>query len=120
MPAEENRTALIVDDEEDIRLVLRATLTAMGYSAVAVPSGEAAIDHLQRNQPPGVVLLDLNLPGMDGLEVLRRILEISPKQKVVMISCDSDAEKIVAAIKLGASDYLVKPFTNTAHAAAPN
>ncbi len=111
---EELRTALIVDDEDDIRVVLRATLTAMGYSAVAVPSGEAAVDHLQRNQPPWVVLLDLNLPGMGGLEVLRRILEISPKQKVVMISCDSDAEKIVAAIKLGASDYLVKPFTNAA------
>lgn len=57
---------------------------------------------------------------MGGLEVLRRVLDISPKQKVVLISCDSDAEKIVAAIKLGASDYLVKPFTNAAPEDAPN
>jgi len=114
MQAEEIRTTLIVDDEEDIRTVLRATLTAMGYHTIAVGSGEAAVDHILRNQPPSVVLLDLNLPGMGGLETLRRILEASPKQKVMMISCTSDADKIVAAVKMGATDYLVKPFTNAA------
>jgi two-component system response regulator AtoC len=106
------KSALIVDDEDDIRIVLRATLTAMGYQALAVPTGEAAVDHLVRNQPPSVVLLDLNLPGMGGLDTLRRILETNPRQKVVMVSCVSDAERIVSAIKLGATDYLVKPFTN--------
>ena len=110
MQAEEIRTTLIVDDEEDIRTVLRATLTAMGYHTIAVGSGEAAVDHILRNQPPSVVLLDLNLPGMGGLETLRRILEASPKQKVMMISCTSDADKIVASVKMGATDYLVKPY----------
>jgi len=114
MPAEEIRTTLIVDDEEDIRTVLRATLTAMGYQTVAVATGEAAVDHVLRNAPPSVVLLDLNLPGMGGLETLRRILEASPRQKIMMISCTSDADKIVAAVKMGATDYLVKPFTNAA------
>jgi two-component system, NtrC family, response regulator AtoC len=112
--AEETRTTLIVDDEEDIRIVLRATLTAMGYQTTAVGTGEAAVDYVLRNQPPSVMLLDLNLPGMGGLETLRRVLEAHPNQKVVMISCTSDADKIVAAVKMGATDYLVKPFTNAA------
>src|SRR5258708_7288957 len=111
-PAEETRTTLIVDDEEDIRTVLRATLTAMGYQTIAVGTGEAAVDYVLRNAAPNVVLMDLGLPGMGGLETLRRILEASPRQKIVMISCTSDADKIVAAVKMGATDYLVKPFTN--------
>ncbi len=109
---EEIRTTLIVDDEEDIRTVLRATLTAMGYQVMTVGTGESAVDHILRNPPPSVVLLDLSLPGMGGLETLRRILEANPRQKVMMISCTSDADKIVAAVKMGATDYLVKPFTN--------
>ncbi|SRR5579871_366873 len=109
---EETRSTLIVDDEDDIRTVLRATLTAMGYQTTAVGTGEAAIDFILRQQPPSVVLLDLNLPGMGGLETLRRLLEANPRQKVVMISCTSDADKIVAAVKMGATDYLIKPFSN--------
>src|ERR1022692_4518373 len=112
--AEETRSTLIVDDEEDIRTVLRATLTAMGYQTTAVGTGEAAVDYILRQQPPSVMLLDLNLPGMGGLETLRRVLEANPRQKVVMISCTSEADKIVAAVKMGATDYLIKPFTNAA------
>lgn len=114
LPVEENKSVLIVDDEEDIRILLRATLTAMGYQSVAVSTGENAVDYVLRNPQPMVILLDLNLPGMGGLEALRRLLEVSPRQKVIMISCNRDAEKIVAAVKLGAADYLVKPFTNAA------
>src|SRR2546427_10423574 len=107
---EASKSALIVDDEDDIRTVLRATLTAMGYQTLAVGTGEAAVDHLLRNQAPSIVLLDLNLPGMGGLETLRRILEVSPKQKIVMVSCTSDAEKSVTAVKLVAANYLGKPL----------
>ncbi len=120
MVEEGNKKILIVDDEEDIRVLLRATLAAIGYQSVAVATGEAAVEYLQRNPRPAVVLLDLNLPGMGGLEALRRILEVNLRQQVVMISCIRDAEKIVAAVKLGAADYLVKPFTNAALEEAVN
>lgn len=112
--AEADHTVLIVDDEEGMRVLLTSMLKSSGFRPVAVPTGEAGVEYVQRNLAPSVVLLDLNLPGISGLEALRRMLAIAPPLKVVIISCLSDVDRVVAAVKLGAVDYLVKPFSNSA------
>ena len=104
---------LIVDDEPGIRESLRGVLEDEGYQA-AKPSesGEACLEELAR-QTYDVVLLDVWLPGMDGLETLARIQEIpfADRPEVVMISGHGTIETAVKATKLGAFDFLEKPLT---------
>jgi two-component system nitrogen regulation response regulator NtrX len=103
---------LIVDDEPDIRRSLSGVLEDEGYAADAVESGEACLDELGR-QPCELVLLDVWLPGMDGMEALARIQEIPFPERpvVVMISGHGNIETAVKATKLGAFDFLEKPLT---------
>ena len=65
---------------------------------------------MNRGPAPNLIVLDLVMPGMDGLQTLESCKKLHPEQKVVMISCVSDTNKVVQAIKLGASDYVTKPF----------
>jgi two-component system nitrogen regulation response regulator NtrX len=103
---------LIVDDEPDIRQSLCGVLEDEGYTAHAVESGEACLEELSR-QPCELVLLDVWLPGMDGMEALARIQEIpfTERPVVVMISGHGNIETAVKATKLGAFDFLEKPLT---------
>jgi two-component system nitrogen regulation response regulator NtrX len=103
---------LIVDDEPDIRRSLSGVLEDEGYTADAVESGEACLDELGR-QPCELVLLDIWLPGMDGMEALTRIQEMPLPERpvVVMISGHGNIETAVKATKLGAFDFLEKPLT---------
>ena len=103
---------LIVDDEPDIRRSLSGVLEDEGYAAHAVESGEACLDELGR-QPFELVLLDVWLPGMDGMETLTRIQEtpLPERPVVVMISGHGNIETAVKATKLGAFDFLEKPLT---------
>ncbi len=103
---------LIVDDEPGIRESLRGVLEDEGWFCTAVETGEACLEELQR-QPYDVVLLDVWLPGMDGLETLGRIQEIPPdsRPEVVVISGHGTIETAVRATKLGAFDFLEKPLT---------
>ncbi|MGD0364250.1 MAG: sigma-54 dependent transcriptional regulator [Bryobacteraceae bacterium] len=103
---------LIVDDEPDIRRSLSGVLEDEGYTASAVESGEACLDELGR-QPCELVLLDIWLPGMDGMEALTRIQEMPLPERpvVVMISGHGNIETAVKATKLGAFDFLEKPLT---------
>ena len=103
---------LIVDDEPDIRRSLSGVLEDEGYAAHAVESGEACLDELGR-QPCELVLLDVWLPGMDGMEALTRIQEMPLPERpvVVMISGHGNIETAVKATKLGAFDFLEKPLT---------
>jgi len=103
---------LIVDDEPEIRRSLGGVLEDEGYTAHAVESGEACLEELGR-QPCELVLLDVWLPGMDGMEALARIQEIpfSERPVVVMISGHGNIETAVKATKLGAFDFLEKPLT---------
>src|SRR5579871_6745964 len=103
---------LIVDDEPDIRRSLSGVLEDEGYSAQAVESGETCLDELIR-QPYELVLLDVWLPGMDGMEALTRIQEMpfAERPVVVMISGHGNIETAVRATKLGAFDFLEKPLT---------
>lgn len=100
---------LVVDDEKMIRWTLETALTKEGYDIIAVESGEKALDSVIESSPD-VVLLDITLPGIDGIEVLGKIKEIEPSPAVIMITAHKEVSLAVSAMKLGAFDYVEKPF----------
>src|SRR6266581_458648 len=101
---------LIVDDEPGIRQSLKGVLEDEGYKASVAESGEACIESL-RKRPFDVVLLDVWLPGMDGLETLEKVREIENAPEVIIISGHATIETAVRATKLGAYDFLEKPLS---------
>lgn len=103
-----NGRILIVDDEPQIRRVLKMTLTAQGYEVQDAKSGEDALIVL-RQQTFDLVLLDLNMPGMGGLETCRAIRATSEMAIIVLTVRNSEVEK-VAMLDAGADDYITKPF----------
>ncbi len=100
---------LIVDDDEGVRQILNETLRASGYSVQCVDSGERAVAAV-REAPADLIILDMVLPRVDGLEVLREITTLRPEAAVVMITGHASVETAIKAMKMGAVDYLVKPF----------
>ncbi len=100
---------LVVDDEVAIRESLKDWLMEDGYSVALAVDGENAIAMVQESQYD-VILLDLKMPGIDGLETMRRIKEISPDSEVLMMTAYASVDTAVQAMKEGAFDYLVKPF----------
>src|SRR5579862_7900765 len=101
---------LIVDDESGIRQSLKGVLEDEGYKASVADSGEACLDSL-RKRAFDVVLLDVWLPGMDGLETLQKIRDLENAPEVIMISGHGTIETAVRATKLGAYDFLEKPLS---------
>lgn len=99
---------LVVDDEPQIRRIMRTTLTAEGYAVYDVRSGEEALDAV-REQRFDLVLLDVNMPGIGGLEACRSIRSTSDTA-IVMLTVRSAEEDKVAALDAGADDYVTKPF----------
>jgi two-component system, NtrC family, nitrogen regulation response regulator NtrX len=104
------QTILIVDDEAGVRSSLTGVLKDEGYTVEAVASGEACLDRLARG-PVDLVVLDIWLPGMDGLATLQRLRERRADAAVVMISGHGNIESAVRAIKLGAYDFVEKPLS---------
>jgi CheY-like chemotaxis protein len=102
-------TVLVVDDSPEIRRYLCALLELDSYRVETASSGHEALQALAHGCIPQVVVLDLQMPGMDGLETLRRLQEFRPKPHVIMCSGVDDPEKIREAVSLGAHAYLVKP-----------
>lgn len=100
---------LIVDDEPPIRRFLRTALTAQGYRIDEAADGEAALEFLAHNTVD-LVVLDLGLPGIDGLEVVKRVRAESSVVPIVILSSRDDEAGKVAALDLGADDYVSKPF----------
>ena len=101
---------LIVDDEKGVRSSLLGILEDAGFAAEAVASGEDALDIVNRKEFP-VMLLDVWLPGIDGLETLDRIRQIAPETVVIMISGHGSIETAVRATRLGAFDFIEKPLS---------
>lgn len=99
---------LAVDDEPQILRALRTSLTARGHEVVTAPNGETALDSLSTGQFE-LVILDLGLPGIDGVEVIRRLRTWSGVPVIVLSVRDAQADK-VSALDAGADDYLTKPF----------
>jgi two-component system KDP operon response regulator KdpE len=101
-------TILVVDDEPQIRRVLRATLSSHGYAIIDAKTGEEAVD-LVRGQKPDLILLDVNLPGIGGVEVCREIRR-GCNAPIIMLTVRNAERDKVAALDAGADDYVVKPF----------
>lgn len=99
---------LIVDDETEAGEILSLRLARRGLIPAYVPSGEAALEYLKQS-PADVVLLDIKMPGMDGLETLRRMREGYPELPVVILSGHADMDSAARGMELGAFFYLMKP-----------
>ena len=104
-----SKRILVVDDDPDIRQVLLDRISAYGYTVETVINGREALDALRRGGFDGV-LLDMRMPEIDGLEVLRRTHDSHPGLPVVMVTAMSVKEQIVQAAAEGACAYLLKPF----------
>jgi DNA-binding NtrC family response regulator len=104
-----NPKILIVDDEKNIRLTMSQALQPLGYGLETAVNGEDALKQLETGNF-GLILLDLKMPGLDGLEVLRRVVELRPDIRVILISAHGTVEHAVEAMRLGAIDFIQKPF----------
>jgi len=100
---------LVVDDEQTVRDLLKRTLEGAGYEVVTAGSGLEALERVCE-QEVGVVLLDLKMPGMTGMEVLGKLTADWPEICVIMVTAVIDAQTAVKAMNLGAYDYITKPF----------
>jgi two-component system KDP operon response regulator KdpE len=100
---------LVIDDEPAIRRALRPPLTELGFEMTEASRGEMALD-LLRTEPFDAVLLDVNMPGIGGIETLRRIRSMAPRLPVIMLTVRDREEEKVNALELGADDYVTKPF----------
>src|SRR5437016_6477726 len=101
---------LLVDDEPGMLRYIRTLLEVDDYKVETASTGEEALERVQKGLQPDLVLLDLLMPGIDGLQTLEQLRQLKPGVKVVMLSCVSDTRKVVQAMRLGAQDYLTKPF----------
>jgi YesN/AraC family two-component response regulator len=100
---------LVVDDELFVGELLKEYLSIIGYEVTAVSNGEDALSSIQQSQPH-IVILDIRMPGMGGMEVLKAIKEKNRTTGVIMLSAYGDPETVNEALRLGADHYLQKPM----------
>ncbi len=101
---------LIVDDEPSIRKYLQTLLEVDGFEVSAVTNGKEAIEFVSTGEKPDFIVLDVLMPEMDGLETLRALMQVDRTLNIIMLSCSNEVGTVVEAIRLGAHDYLTKPF----------
>src|SRR5258705_202340 len=106
----ETTNILLVDDEPGMLRYIRTLLEVDDYKVETATTGEEAVARVQKGLHPDLVLLDLLMPGIDGLETLEQLRQIKPGLKVVMLSCVNDTRKVVQAMRLGAHTNHTKPF----------
>ncbi len=109
IPVDKGNAVLVVDDDEDVRSILRRTLEQAGFEVVVAVDGAEAL-RLVPELGIGVVLLDVKMPRLSGIDVLKHLVETVPGICILMVTAVRDAETAVAAMKLGAYDYVTKPF----------
>jgi DNA-binding NtrC family response regulator len=100
---------LIIDDDDQLRKSFEKLLKEEDYTVICAPSGEAGLERINENRPD-VVVLDMRLPGMNGLEVFKTINRIDPKLPVIIMTAYGTTETAIEATKFGAFDYILKPF----------
>lgn len=104
-------TILIVDDNRDIQFTLSNILKDQGYGTICAPDGERAIKEVKKKSP-NLALLDIKLPGMDGMKILEEMKQINKDLTIIMLTAFGDVKDAVRAMRLGAFDYITKPFDN--------
>ncbi len=104
-----NKTALVVDDDANIRLTLNRVLEEMQFTVETASQGKEALKKLRRS-PYNLVLLDLNLPAMEGLEVLQHLKQEQIPTRVIVITAYGSVDRAVEAMQLGAAEFIQKPF----------
>jgi DNA-binding NtrC family response regulator len=102
---------LIIDDDSDIQLVLSDIIKSEGYEVITAYNGEKALEKI-REHSPDLVLLDIKLPGMDGMKVLEEIKKTNKSLIVIMLTGYGEIKDAVQAMKMGAFNYITKPFEN--------
>jgi len=102
---------LVVDDEEGIRKSLSAYLKLEGYTVDTAPNGRAALDKM-REAKFNIILMDINMPEMDGIEALKKVKAMDFSTQVIMMTAYSTFEKTLKSLEFGATDYILKPFDN--------
>ena len=104
---------LVVDDEPSIRKYLQTLLEVDGFDVEAVSSGKEAINRVSKGERPDFIILDVLMPEMGGLDTLQELMQMDRNLNVIMLSCSNEVGTVVEAIRLGAHDYLTKPFEKT-------
>ncbi len=105
----EKKKVLIVDDQNGIRVLLLEVFSSEGYSTFQAANGKIALE-IVKKESPDLVLLDMKIPGMDGLEILKHIKAIDPAIKVIMMTAYGELDMIKEATDLGALMHFTKPF----------
>ena len=103
-------TILLVDDEPSMLRYMQTVLELESYRVETATNGQECVDRLQKGEKPDLIFLDLLMPELDGLQTLERMRQMKSEVKVVMLSCVNETAKVVQCMKLGAQDYLTKPF----------
>src|SRR5258707_10658260 len=104
---------LVVDDEPSIRKYLQTLLEVDGYDVEAVSSGRDALERVNKGERPDFIILDVLMPEMNGIETLKELMQVDRSLNVIMLSCSNEVGTVVEAIRIGAHDYLTKPFEKT-------
>jgi len=104
---------LLIDDEEDILRVLSMSLKIDGYDVVSALSGKEGLDVFIK-ESPDIILTDIKMPGMDGIEVLKKVKKINPETEVIIITGHGDIDTAIEALQYGASDFINKPVRDEA------
>ena len=102
-------TILVIDDDDQLRISFCKLLREENYSVLGAASGEAGVD-IVTQQPLDLVILDMRLPGMDGMETFKQIKNVEPKLPVIIVTAFGTTETAIEATKMGAYDYVLKPF----------
>ncbi len=108
-----NRKILVVDDDPEIRHLLSTSLQLEGHAVEAVDSGEKALRRVAESPRPSLVVLDLIMPGLSGLDTLRQLREMDGRLPVLVLSCMTSPETIVESLRGGATDFMAKPFDDS-------
>ena len=101
---------LITDDSSFVRMLLKKILVANGYEVVGEADNGVEAINLYKELSPDLVTMDITMPQMDGIIVLKTILEMNPEAKIIMCSADSNQAQIMNAMKAGAKEFITKPF----------
>jgi len=99
---------LVVDDENVARQSLTEILKLEGYNVVSVPNGQAAVEHV-RTHPVDLMVVDLRMPGMDGLQVIQVVNQVAPDTEVILLTAHGSTDSAIQALRLRVHDYLTKP-----------